>query len=91
MKTSELQSVRICCKVSNKILHEIEKLSRKKGISHQQVVTDLITAQLEGTNGIAKQNQFDSSGLYRCRAKLTEIDRELRGLIDTVNYLKMRV
>jgi len=86
MKTEELQTVRICCKVTPEILNQIDRLARKKGISHQQVVSDLVSAQLEGTNGIAKENQLNMSRLYRCRAILAEMEQELNRVINVANF-----
>jgi hypothetical protein len=86
METEELRSVRICCKVTPSILNEIDRLARKKGVSHQQIVSDLLVAQIGGTKNGNKRISPDKTRLYRCRAILLEAEQEVNRLIYATEY-----
>ena len=86
MRKSQTRTIRICCKVTPEVLRAINRLSIEKSVSHQQIVFDLITAQIKGVNIIQEQNQESISTLSRCQLKITELDDELTRLIDTFNF-----
>ena len=86
MKSSKLQTIRICCKVTPRVLRAINRLSVEKSVSHQQVVFDLITAQIEGVNTVQEQTQASMATLYRCQLKIAEMDQELTRLIDAFSF-----
>jgi hypothetical protein len=82
-----MEKIRICCEVTPTLFRAIDRLAKQSGTSHQTMLAELVTAEVNYRIKAERQNDV-SATLFNCSRQLEFFKNDLCRLIQDIEQLK---